>query len=62
MNSNVALMISSDAGELYSIQLEKTTESYEVEIPINSCSLLTISIDSRSSSSRVIISDAILYN
>lgn len=62
MNSNVALMISSDAGELYSIQLEKTTEPYEAEIPINSCSLLTISIDSRSSSSSVIISDAILYN
>lgn len=62
MNSNVTLMISSDVGELYSVQLEKTTEPYEVEIPINSCSLLTISVNTLSTSSSVIISDAILYN
>lgn len=62
MDSNVILTISPDTGEAYSVQLQKTTEPYEIEIPINNCSLLTISTDSERSSRNVIISDAILYN
>lgn len=62
MDSNVLLTISTDTEEAYSVQLEKTTEPYEIEIPINNCSLLTISTDSRTDRKSVIISDAILYN
>lgn len=62
MDSNVLLTISTDTEEAYSVQLEKTTEPYEIEIPINNCSLLTISTDSGTNRKSVIISDAILYN
>lgn len=62
MDETVILTISPDNANAYSVQLSKTTEPYEIEIPINNCSLLTIETDSSSEKNNVIISDAVLYN
>lgn len=62
MNSGSTLIITPDIGEPYSVQITKTTEPFEVEIPINNCSLLTITCDSNSSNKSIIISNAIVYN
>lgn len=58
---DILLTISPDTGEAYSVTVNKTTEPFDVEIPINNCSLLTITCDTSARQS-VIISDAIVYN
>lgn len=62
INSNITLTITPDIGEPYSVQITKTTEPFDIEIPINNCLLLTIDCDANNRSSSVIISDAIVYN
>ena len=62
INHTVSLIMKADGEVVYSVELNKTTAPYEVEIPINQCSLLTISYDSGTSADSVIIADAILYN
>lgn len=62
LGETATLTITPDTGTPYTIELEKTTEAYEVEIPINNCSLLTIECDSDYSDHTVIISDAVVFN
>lgn len=62
MNSNITLTVNPDTGNSYTVQITKTTEPFEVEIPINNCSLLTITCDSSHPQNSVIISNAIVYN
>lgn len=62
IDRKTVLTIKADENVVYSIELNKTTEPYDIEIPINSCKLLTFNFDSNSSYKNCIISDAILYN
>lgn len=62
VKSITVLNIKADDNIVYSIELNKTTEPYDVEIPINNCKLLTFEFDSNSYFSNCIISDAIVYN
>ena len=61
IESDIILTITPDTGSPYSVQLDKKTEQFDVEIPINNCSLLTIECKSDTRYS-AIISDAVLYN
>ena len=56
------LTIISDEEIVYSSDITKTTEPYDIEVPINNCKLLTIQFDSNIGSDGCIISDAIVYN
>ena len=62
LGETATLTITPDTGDPHTIELEKTTEAYEVEIPINNCSLLTFECVSDYSDYTVIISDAIVFN
>lgn len=56
------LTIKSDEEIVYSADITKTTEPYNIEVPINNCKLLTIQFDSGLGRNGCIISDAIVYN
>lgn len=62
IDRTVSLIMKADGEVVYSVELDKTTEPYEVEIPINQCSLLNISYNSGTSTDSVIITNAMVYN
>lgn len=61
INDNCLLTITADEN-VYSFELDKTTEPFEIDIPINNCKLLTFESDVSYYSKNIIISDAYVYN
>jgi len=62
ISGTTTITVSSDENIVYSCDINKKTEPYDIEIPINNCSLLTIDFHSDSGNSGCIISEAIVYN
>lgn len=62
VSATTTLKISADENIVYTCEIDKATEPYDVEIPINNCNLLSIEFNSGSPYRGCIISNAIVYN
>lgn len=62
MDYTTTLSIKADDDIVYTVDLVKITEPFDIEIPINNCKLLTIEVSSEVFQTGCIITDAILYN